>query len=48
MATPEVKSSSIVPKKWTTVNLLPEALVVNLHVLEDEYMIRLLGMAKFV
>ena len=48
MATLEVKSSSKVLKIWTTANLLPEALAVDLHVLEDEIMIRSLGRDKFV
>jgi hypothetical protein len=48
MATPEMKSSSKAPRKWTTANLLPEALAVDLYVLEDEIMIRSLGRDKFV
>lgn len=41
---PKVKSSSRVPKKWTTTNLFPEALAVDLHVMEDGEMIKLLGL----
>ena len=40
--------ASKVPKKRTMVNLLPKALAVDLHVLEDENIIRSLGRDKFV
>ena len=48
MATPEEKSTPKGPKKWTTTKLVPKTLVVDLHVLEDEEMIRSLGRDKFV
>ena len=48
MATTKVKLSSKVPKKWMMANLLREALMVDLHVLEYEEIIRSLDNVKFV
>ena len=48
MATTKVKSTPKRFKKWIAANLLPEVLAVDLHVLEDEDMIRSLDRDKFV
>ena len=48
MATIEGKKPYKVSKKRSGAKLLPKALAVNLHVLEDEDMIRALGRDKFV
>ena len=42
------KSTPKVALTWTTANLVPEALRVDLHVLEDDRMISWLGRKKFV
>jgi hypothetical protein len=43
MATSEAKVAGKTPKNKTSAKLLPEALAVDLHVSEDDYMIQSLG-----
>ena len=43
-----IRPTPKVTLSWTTAKLVPEALEVNLHVLEDERMIAWLGREKFV
>lgn len=50
-STAHSRSDKITPKislPWTTTNLVPKAIRVNLHVLEDDRIISWLGRQKFV